>query len=46
MPHRGENNPKVKQTYQSALLKGRNLKIEDHLPRKPIEQPNIQNNVK
>lgn len=36
MPHRGENHPRVKQTYESALIKGKNVKIEDHLPRKPI----------
>lgn len=37
MPHKGENHPKVKQTYEGALLKGQHIKASDHLPRKPIQ---------
>lgn len=37
MPHRGENHPKTQESYTSALIHGRKIKHEDHVPRKPLE---------
>lgn len=36
MPHKGENHPRTKQTYEGALNNALKVKVEDHLPRKPI----------
>ena len=37
MPQKGQNNPKTQECYISALMHGKKIQNQIHIPRKPIE---------